>query len=985
MGRNKIQIILSRHLQTMIAGMVLICSCTDGIFSDNHGQGDGNTVRFYVTSGLTPGMETRAQSIAVDDTTNFLHPLLLRSPELEEPLYLHTYVAEENERSTGVSIYTRGQQVNDTETFRNLIGDFNVAAYEDNGEFIKPYAVAKPVQNLSDIWSTSPAHFWPNKDFNIRFYAYALKGEKELLEDLKIGEGKMSFDYIAPHSSDNSKDAEEQPDVMLATALYNKKPDGGIATLNFRHALSAIKFAVRDVVGGTIEKITISGVKGSGHCEFLPSEGGGNVFTWSGQKDTCSYSQTFGYETKDNFPNNKEVVINNSMPSKTFMLIPQELTDDAAISIVFKRSVDNKVFTLRGKIIDNTVNKWEPGKEYIYTISTSSSNWTYHFEVLGCEQAKSDDNPSKGTFKDSQTSIIVNQTVTTGAYYKVKSYRERANNPNYKEAVAWHAETSKGTTVPPSALDNLIKKHNYTDSMEIHPSTWMPKNVHKGEGKADDSFEKFDVEFYPQMVGTDYDGDWELRKRDEVESKNNPKDLSMIYGKMNTANCYVVSSPGYFKFPVVYGNAITDGKTNASSYTYSISNSINKYPPLNTFTDYNGKAITGPKISEAKDAILVWSDAYNIISDVKLTSEGGYNYVNFKVNKLNLQQGNVVLAIRDTEGKIMWSWHIWINENWANQTTMELGNGDVEFAAWNPDSKYGGFTAAPYNLGWCDPKNVWYLKRVGTMTFTQENTGNGVTLNVEQREKMVEYWIGNNTYYQFGRKDPIVGFMNDKSVVKYNFGEMPYVKKNQPVSLKDGIQNPNVLYVGANEVVSNNDWLSTHYYNLWNNTKITETRAPSINSADKINEYFYDGIKTVYDPSPAGYMVPPVGFFRIMTKGHVNTASELVFNGESKDMQGHGGYYEYLAYGKDKGKTISLTGTGHRWYGNSIMAAGANFNPSIVYLWSSQVNFGSSDYRDFSAYGLALGYDITQKNYVSDYRFPGRRAMARPVRPVKIK
>lgn len=965
---------------------MLLCSCNDSIFSDNDNTEDSNTVRFYVTSGVVPGAETRAQSFAVDDTVNLLQPLLLKSPELEKPLYLHTYVAEENERSTGVSPLTRGCPVNNVDSFLSVVGPsgFGVAAYySDNEKFISPYAVAKPVDGLSNIWGTSPVCFWPGKDYTIRFSAYAPSSASSLLQSLSLEGEKMSFDYVAPHSSDNSKDAEAQPDVMFATALYDKKPDDGIATLNFRHALSAIKFAVRDVVNGTIEKITISGVKGSGHCEFSPSESGVNVFTWSGQKDTCSYSQTFGFKTEDKYPNvneSNDVVINESMPSKTFMLIPQELTDDAVISIVFNRK-DGQKFILSGKIKDNSVNKWEPGKEYIYTISTSSSNWTYHFEVVGCNQEVNDDEPTKGKFSDCKDGIYVNQTVTTGAYYKVKSYRERANNPNYKEAVAWHAVTSKGTTEAPDELKDLMK--DYEDSIIISPSTWMPYNQNMGDGSADGTFKKYDVSFYPQMVGTDHKGDWDLRKKSEIGSVDNPKDLSMVYGPMNTANCYVINASGYFKFPVVYGNAITDGKPNSSSYTYSGTNTINKYPPLKKFTDYKGKEISGPKISGAKDAILVWSDAYNIIGDVRLVSGGNYDYVHFKVNKLDLQQGNVVLAVRDSEGKIMWSWHIWVNENWL-YNNMRLGNGDVDFDAWDSGDS---FKVAPYNLGWCDPKNLWYLKRIGTMKFIQEETGQEVTLNVEQREKWVEYWIGNNTYYQFGRKDPIVGFMNSSSVVKYNFGGMPYEKKKQPVRLQDGIMNPNALYVGASEVEDNNDWLSEHYYNLWNNTKITGIETPSMTPTEKIDVYFYGGIKTVYDPSPAGYMVPPVGFFRIITKGNVNTKDYLDFNGDTTGIQGHKGYNEYKAYSKKdkKGKYISLTGTGHRWYGNKTMVAGANFNPGIVYLWSSQVNFGSADYRVFDAYGLALGFDITKGNYVSDYRFPGRRAMARPVRPVKIK
>lgn len=34
----------------------------------------------------------------------------------------------------------------------------------------------------------------------------------------------------------------------------------------------------------------------------------------------------------------------------------------------------------------------------------------------------------------------------------------------------------------------------------------------------------------------------------------------------NTANCYVVNAPGYYSFPLVYGNAIKNGTANTSAY-----------------------------------------------------------------------------------------------------------------------------------------------------------------------------------------------------------------------------------------------------------------------------------------------------------------------------------------------------------------------------------------------------------------------------------
>ena len=51
------------------------------------------------------------------------------------------------------------------------------------------------------------------------------------------------------------------------------------------------------------------------------------------------------------------------------------------------------------------------------------------------------------------------------------------------------------------------------------------------------------------------------------------KDLSMFttegasLGSRETANCYVVRTPGVYKFPVVYGNAIKHGVANTAAHT----------------------------------------------------------------------------------------------------------------------------------------------------------------------------------------------------------------------------------------------------------------------------------------------------------------------------------------------------------------------------------------------------------------------------------
>lgn len=938
-----------------------------------------DAITFDVITSVSADMSTRAE----DSSSDLLEPLVLKSDEEDLSMYLHTYVADRNEADVTESVVTRAAEVNNISDFvsQNRADGFHIHAYDANSlDFIPQYAVAKPMTLDAEesVWNTKPRYYWPVDDRLLYFYAYAPMSAQSLLVGMATDntEKSISFDYKAPTGTVENgyyNDAEIQPDIMFAISECRESTSvDGKVPVNFRHALSAIKFAVRDVVGGTIERITIKGVAGEAHCIYTKtSDPAIDEFVWSNYSGTNhSYTQTFNYKTTDKTTGDD--ILNASMPSKTFMLIPQDIPTDAEIEIVFTRDIDPKTFTLRGKIRDNNITKWEPGKEYIYTISTSSSNWTYHFKVYGSEQERNDDEPSSGKFFDSNA-IILNQTVTTGGYYKVISYRERANNPRDKEPVAWRVTNiSKGVIVEPDNFDYDVVKP------DLEPDKWIPTKVLSGNGSI--SGELCNMVLYPQMSVTDYPGDTELQRRTPYGSADAPVDLSTIYGTLNTANCYVVNASGYFKFPLVYGNAIKNGATNSTCYTYTIPGTYYNqatYPSLTQFVDYKGNAITSPKINGAVDATLVWEDAYNLISEVKLNpTDGAYGTVSFKVNQDDLQQGNAVIAIRDANGLIIWSWHIWVTEHWSEEGSLKLV-GDIAMPTY--DSGYvanNQFYAAPRNLGWCDPKNVWYLKRVGDISFEQADSKNVAKLNIEQREAMIEYWIGNNTYYQFGRKDPIVGFMNTGSVVKYNFGPYPYQIDPQTKEIKDGIQRPYALFVGADAEVAYNDWLSTHYQNLWNNSTSIPTTTQTNPSGATI-AYYYSGVKTVYDPCPAGYMVPPVGFFKKITNGRKKYSdTTLEFNGTAgKDERGT---IIYKVNTTTTGVYLVLYGTGHRWYANSGggVPAGGNFNPAIAYLWSNQINFTNADH---TGYGLALGGG----DNTSDFHFEGRRAMARPVRPIR--
>lgn len=1019
---------LWRLMVCMMALSVGSCSDEEMVSSTTSGL-DSDIISFQVTSGITT-----ATTRSGDDKTE-LDPLILRSTETDSVLYLHTYVAEECERATGDAVTTRMAEVNDVASFYTLNNSegFGVQGnyWTNNTEgdvFMKTGTTAYPYEG-TEIWSAKPVYYWPNNDTDsLRFYAYAPLSAKDELEALSMEDNEISFGYTVPTTTTDA-DAENQPDLMFAISASpcNKTTDNGYAPLNFRHALSAIKFAVSDVVGGTITNIKIGGVKGTGTCTYAYSDAAKDyAFSWTTSGDNCSYSQDFGYTTENKTSDTDDVVINNQTgyEDMTFMLIPQELTDNAYITITFERTKDDgdvdsdngnvkvevgeetTTFTLTGNI-NQTITEWKAGYEYIYTISTSSANWIYVFDVIGSEQKEDDDEPMAGTFSDSESSIIVNATVTETnndgdkPYYKVKSYRYRANNPSTQEAVAWTAVPSEGKVTVPSAIQSYTTKYaSYIDNLTIPYDTWLPDITTSGPGAANGSYTTYNVKFYEQIVVTDWDGDWDLKTREEIGTEDNPCDLSTVNGARSTANCYVVNAGGYYKFPLVYGNAIKNGSDNSTSYNatnvQTVSNYSSTYPVLTTFTDYQGNKITSPKITGASDAVLVWQDAYNMITDVRLVGDNDYDYVTFHVNANSLQQGNAVIAIRNSGGTIMWSWHIWATEYWTDEGSLTLGTDDVDVDAY--DNSFGNayFTVAPRNIGWCDAKKTYYLERTGNMVFTQEISGKTDKLDLKQRDQTIEYWIGNNTYYQFGRKDPIVGFMNSSSVVKYNFGNYPYEISPQTKTIQDGIKNPQILYVGANALTTNDDWLSIHYCNLWNNTTTgtpTGNYPSSVGLSNDNLRYFYSSVKTVYDPSPAGYMVPPVNFFKVFTNATANdniADNTSYFNGYKEQTAGgsYGGFYDYYAYPGRRGRTkiplIYLNDTGHRWYANNNVGAGNNFNPQIVYLWSSHIVYSTSTY---SSYGLAVGQLEASYggNFAYNYRFIGRRAMARPVRPIKEK
>ena len=331
---------------------------------------------------------------------------------------------------------------------------------------------------------------------------------------------------------------------------------------------------------------------------------------------------------------------------------------------------------------------------------------------------------------------------------------------------------------------------------------------------------------------------------------------------MRTANCYVINAPGAYSLPLVYGNAIdylknpADG-SNTSAYTSAASGSY----VLKTFVNHLDAPITDPYIYRnegctPKDAVLVWQDEQNLVTNVALAADG--QTLTFDVSQATIRQGNAVVAVRDGEGRIMWSWHIWVTDfvpglpPTVEERYDRLATPRDKVITNNQDVQY---TVMGSSIGWCDSDITFQEARSATVRFTQTGTGLMQMLEIRQLQSIAQMSVGNNTYFQFGRKDPMpagitVGYQSYADKSCYSDSYPCNASAPAPVSIGTAIQNPHVHYY----VEGNAYWYSTRYSNLWSadNVKMAYNYVtPSDDAA----------VKTIYDPSPVGYCLPAPNAF----------------------------------------------------------------------------------------------------------------------------
>ncbi len=401
----------------------------------------------------------------------------------------------------------------------------------------------------------------------------------------------------------------------------------------------------------------------------------------------------------------------------------------------------------------------------------------------------------------------------------------------------------------------------------------------------------------------------------------------------NTANCYVVNAPGTYLLPLIYGNAYKNGGPNPAAYTSAAASGTNV---LSQFLDHTGAPITQGFIYTnypPKDCCLVWQDADGLVTNVRLSSNG--KNLEFEVPQATICQGNAVVAVRDASNRIAWSWHIWV-------TDYKLGTG------LQTTTNYQGVTYnfLPYNIGWCDPSSYSYPARSVQVRFTQTSKGAQQIVTISQTAGPSSIISGNNPYFQWGRKDPMLpGLVSGSNGVDKSYFNSPgyaFGTSNLGTSINSYIQNPHLFNTSY--------YMDNRYYNLWSaNNTVTSANDNVV-------------VKTVYDPSPVGFCMPPSNAWTGFTTTGSNTGSASQIRGTWDSTVSPAGYNFDIT-----GGTAYSPASGYRNFSSGAL----NFVGSGGCYWSAVPN--ATDYGRYLDFGAGGVSPLSST----------RRSYGFPVRPVQ--
>lgn len=875
----------------LVGGIALsVTSCADDDINPNQGNDGDALVRFSINDvqeqAVNRGLDMTRGAIANGITAADLagHKLAAHSNRNIDVCFIETTVEGVNpikaDAHTRAKIATAISGDFSSTGIRGVAENsilstpewFKAVKTKQNGELYTPirWSIAQPWARFFAVY--------PSKD------SYS----KLTINDMASADNAPSVDFtVEPNVND-------QKDFMTACTgkvHYATQGEHPTTSLDFRHALTAIRFAVGQNLSWnkTIDKVEIRNAIMKSKYK-LSSEFNGTGADWDNTGATRGTATLSGVSVSTS-RNPNVTIMGNTGDNYTFYMIPQELTGKGVT--VYVHCTDGTEITapLKGE--------WKAGTTRTYKLSQTNSTWQY-------------------VLTPTDPSRAANYDETTSQAYGITSYRQAPDGT--QQAVAWK-------------VVGYDANGDGTFSMAEKPA-WLT-SLSKTEGNGGTAADQGTATLTTDVTDLLAKRNKVLKDATALGSSSAPYDLSTKNGSVNrsTANSYVISAPGHYRIPLVYGNALENGATNVNAYiSHAPTGTPNEPYVLRNFKDHAGANITDPWIEKTNSganagvdgAEVVWADAANLVHSPSITHVGGEGFLDFEVTAADIQSGNAVVAVTKGSGAsktVLWSWHLWFAPKDALDkipVTNHQGvvyNFTKETLGWKP-TNWSGSTYSSART----------VKVKVEQTVANNGTKQNAVINITQNPGSKKQ--GATTLYQFGRKDAFPGVATTdikQGSITENAGDN--------ISITNNIQNPDKFYIHGPSA----SYTNYGYYNLWSADN-TVTGDWNVGNDNPV-------VKTVYDPSPVGFKMPASNAFTGFTaNGQNNGAMNVDGTDVWQTYQNNFGHNFWT--NSSKTATINFPASGYRYFRDGSLSVVGSFG----FYWSAvPINMYGGCYLNFNS------------------------------------
>lgn len=518
--------------------------------------------------------------------------------------------------------------------------------------------------------------------------------------------------------------------------------------------------------------------------------------------------------------------------------------------------------------------------------------------------------------------------------------------------------SNPGTPTPEEALDNVVVGMHVTitDWVDV-PMRGVPDQYTLTTDKSVVNFKNEVSEPEKITVTTDYgqssesveNGPWKIVDKSDATwfTVEQGSDNKTIY--ITAAENFGVAREG--SFYIQTGNLkkqiLVRQEQPASANCYVVDNGTHEL--IVTIKGNGNKGLVAEGVTLDTDASIkpakigiIWETKAGLVKliDAETKTEvSGAAYANYDRTKGTIQYvvntsgatvggtigGNALIGAFDDNDKILWSWHIWACPNMIENKAIKK--------SCVQDWTLNGYEVLDRNLGALD--NSPGVASLGLL-------------------------------YQWGRKDPFIGagYTNDNYFGTGRLKTINYHNKNWDVNGSKYSYNTNIPYTIANPTILTYDGLSS---------KVSTIGGYLWGTNGGLNkEGIKDlGSKTIYDPCPEGYRVPPVDAFVFTKKENIfiedRSYNITLYQGDKRTLSPPVSI-NYILYTTTQ--EISGSGGGKSFYiaeghyeSEIISSETSNWNENLIYIphkasdWNEYSSYYTGNYvKNANHYGFYLNY-----------------------------